>query len=182
MSDDVKNKLLDLFGEELAWISNDGLREKTLSALTKAVEDGGWSADEIVELPFTLLIEGVEITLVDHTRAVTRCARSMALEMLEVYGDRLEINMDHLVAGALLHDCGKFVEYERAKNGYVKSRLGRMLRHPFSGAAIAYEAGLPPEVCHIIATHAKEGDGARATAEAIIVNHVDFANFEPFKL
>jgi putative nucleotidyltransferase with HDIG domain len=119
---------------------------------------------------------------VEHTRAITRCARATAREMKAIYGDRLEINMDHLVAGALLHDCGKFAEYERAKNGYVKSHLGRMLRHPFSGTAIAHAAGLPPEVCHVIATHAKEGEGARATAEAIIVNHVDFANFEPFKL
>jgi putative nucleotidyltransferase with HDIG domain len=182
MSDDVKNKLLDLFGEELGWISDEDLRTKTLNALVDAVEAGGWGPDEIGELPFTLLIEGVEITLVEHTRAITRCARATAMEMLEVYGDRLEIDMDHLVAGALLHDCGKFAEYERAKNGYVKSHLGRMLRHPFSGTAIAFAAGLPPEVCHVIATHAKEGDGVRATAEAIIINHVDFANFEPFKL
>jgi putative nucleotidyltransferase with HDIG domain len=182
MSEDVRNKLTELFGEELGWISDSGLREKTLAALAKAVEAGGWGAGDIEKLPFTLLIEGVEITLVEHTRAITRCARAAALEMLEVYGDRLEINIDQLVAGALLHDCGKFVEYERAKNGYVKSHLGRMLRHPFSGTAIAHAAGLPPEVCHIIAVHAGEGDGARATAEAIIVNHVDFANFEPFKL
>jgi putative nucleotidyltransferase with HDIG domain len=182
MSDDVRNKITELFGEELAWISDEDLRKKTVNALVKAVDTGGWGADDIEKLPFTLLIEGVEITLVEHTTAITRCARAMAQEMKAVYGDRFEINMDHLVAGALLHDCGKFVEYERAKNGYVKSRMGRMLRHPFSGAAIAFEAELPPEVCHVIATHAKEGDGVRATAEAIIVNHVDFANFEPFKL
>jgi putative nucleotidyltransferase with HDIG domain len=182
MSEDVKNKMLDLFGEELAWISDEDLREKTLGALVKAVEAGRWGAGDIEGLPFTLLIEGVEITLIEHTRAITRCSRAMALEMKTVYSDRLEINMDHLVAGALLHDCGKFVEYERAKNGYIKSHLGRMIRHPFSGTAIAHAAGLPPEVCHVIATHAKEGEGARATAEAIIVNHVDFANFETFKL
>jgi len=182
MSDDVRNKLTELFREELGWISDSDLREKTLAALAKAVEAGGWGAGDIEKLPFTLLIEDVEITLVEHTRAITRCARAMALEMKAIYGDRLELNMDHLTAGALLHDCGKFAEYERAKNGYVKSHVGRMLRHPFSGTAIAHGIGLPPEVCHIIATHAKEGEGARATAEAIIVNHVDFANFEPFKL
>lgn len=181
MSEDVRNKLLDLFGEELGWISDSGLREKTLATLVDAVEAGGWGADEIEDLPFTLLIENVEITLVEHTRAITRCAQATAQEMKAVYGNRITINMDHLVAGGLLHDCGKFVEYERAKNGYVKSHLGRMLRHPFSGAAIAHAAGLPPEVCHIVAVHAGEGDGARATVEAIIVNHVDFANFEPFK-
>jgi putative nucleotidyltransferase with HDIG domain len=182
MSDDVRKKITEVFGEELGWISDEDLRTKTLNALFKAVQAGGWGADDIEKLPFTLLIEGVEITLVEHTRAITRCARATAQEMMTIYGKRLEITMDHLVAGALLHDCGKFVEYERAKNGYVKSHLGRMLRHPFSGTAIAHAAGLPPEVCHIIATHAKEGDGARVTAEAIIVNHVDFANFEAFKL
>jgi hypothetical protein len=33
----------------------------------------------------------------------------------------------------------------------------------------------------MIAVHAKEGEGARHTTEAFIINHSDFANFEPLK-
>jgi len=75
------------------------------------------------------------------------------------------------------------VEYRGGLGGKtVKSPTGRMLRHPFAGAALCWEFGLPDEITHIVATHAHEGEGARATAEAIIVHHADFANFEPFKL
>jgi putative nucleotidyltransferase with HDIG domain len=102
--------------------------------------------------------------------------------MAETYGPRLDINRDHLLAGALLHDVGKLLEFREEGGAFVKSELGRMLRHPFSGAALAYELGLPPAVVHVVATHAREGEGARATPEAIIIHHADFMNFEPFKL
>ena len=34
---------------------------------------------------------------------------------------------------------------------------------------------------NIIAYHAKEGDLAKRSVEAIIVHHADFVSFEPFK-
>ncbi len=39
----------------------------------------------------------------------------------------------------------------------------------------------PPEVCHIIAAHAGEGDHVKRTAEAIIVHHADFMTFLSFR-
>ena len=50
------------------------------------------------------------------------------------------------------------------------------------GAAFASQFDIPQEILHIIAAHSKEGDGARRTVEAIIVNHADFINFEALKL
>jgi hypothetical protein len=41
--------------------------------------------------------------------------------------------------------------------------------------------GVPDEICHMIATHSKEGDLGRRTVESIIVHHADFMSFEPFK-
>ena len=69
------------------------------------------------------------------------------------------------------------------KNGeFIKGHLGKMLRHPFSGSSLAYKMGLPSEVCHIIAVHAREGEKNRFLPEAIIVNHADFINFHSLKL
>ena len=63
----------------------------------------------------------------------------------------------------------------------VTSQAGKLVRHPFSGLAIADRFGIPAEVQHIIATHSKEGDLGHRTVEAIIVNHADFVSFDPFK-
>ena len=62
-----------------------------------------------------------------------------------------------------------------------KSQLGKNLRHPFSGCALAVKHGLPVEVAHIIANHAKEGDGTLRSPEGVIVNKCDMLNFEGLK-
>ena len=41
---------------------------------------------------------------------------------------------------------------------------------------------LPDKVVHMIAVHAKEGDGGYRCPEAVLVHHADFMNFEPLKM
>jgi putative nucleotidyltransferase with HDIG domain len=102
--------------------------------------------------------------------------------LLEEYKDRIAINKDQLLSGALLHDVGKLFEYKKEDGKFVKSDEGKLLRHPISGAVFAAKFDIPQKVLHIIAAHSKEGDGARTTVEAIIVNHADFVNFETLKV
>ena len=71
--------------------------------------------------------------------------------------------------------------YEIVDGQLGTSDYGKVVRHPFSGVAIAARFGLPPEVQHIIGTHSKEGDLGKRTVESIIVHHADFVSFEPFK-
>jgi hypothetical protein len=40
---------------------------------------------------------------------------------------------------------------------------------------------VPDQVCHIIATHAAEGDLVKRSTEAYIVHHADFMSYLPFK-
>jgi hypothetical protein len=90
--------------------------------------------------------------------------------------------MDVLIAGAILADVGKLLEYELDKKGKsVQGKYGEYLRHPFSGVSLAEQCGVPAEVCHIIAAHAHEGDLVKRTTEAYIVHHADFMTFLPFK-
>jgi putative nucleotidyltransferase with HDIG domain len=101
--------------------------------------------------------------------------------MQEFLGKALPIDMDVVIAGAILADVGKLLEYEKRGEHVVQSARGELLRHPFTGVALAMECELPDTVCHIIAAHAGEGDVAKRTTEALIVHHADFMSFLPYK-
>jgi putative nucleotidyltransferase with HDIG domain len=166
---------------EISLIRNGDLRKRVTSAWQDAIASGGWAMNDLKRIPFTLLIPDCKVDLVDHTRAVTQTAVAIAETLRANYGRALKIDMDILVAGALLHDVGKMLEYAKQGKGIGKSKMGAMLRHPFSGQALAYNHGLPTEVLHMIAYHSKEGDLGKRITEAIIVHHADFVNFEPLR-
>lgn len=177
----MKAKILSIM-PEFQLFEDPELQEKTIQVWEEAVKKGKWMMDDLLAMPFTLLIEDTRVDIITHTRAVTLCALKIADVLIEEYKDKIKINKDHLLSGALLHDVGKLFEFKRERKRFVKSREGRLLRHPISGAAFASRFGLPAEVLHIIAAHSKEGDGARRTVEAIIVNHADFVNFDTLKV
>jgi putative nucleotidyltransferase with HDIG domain len=177
----MKQELFDLL-PELGEISDYELKEKTIKVWQEAIKRGSWKIKDLPKIPFTLLIENTSVNLIEHTRAVTICCSEIAVALEELYEGRVSINKDFLLAGALLHDVGKLLEYKKEKDTIVKSEEGKLLRHPISGAALAFSLGLPQEVIHIIAAHSKEGDGARRSVEAVIVNHSDFLNFDIFEL
>lgn len=173
----MKSKITELL-PEIKQIKEDNLREQVISTWDDAIKKGGWSYDEIEDIPFTLLIPECKISLLTHTRAVSQTSLVIAKILLNSYKGKVKINPDILLAGAILHDVGKIVEYAKEKGKIVKSKTGKLLRHPFSGSALAYQRGLPDEVVHMIATHAHEGDGGYRSVEAIIVHYADFINFE----
>jgi len=175
----MEDKILKLI-PEFNLIKNEDLRRKTLRVYAKALEKGGWQPEDMDKIPFTLLIKDCPASYLKHVRGVTRVAVGIAGGLKDIYGDLMPVDFDILVSAALLHDVGKLVEYKRDASGStVKAPHGKMLRHPFSGVGLCYDEGIPDEVMHCIAMHSKEGDGGRITTEAIIINHADFANFEP---
>ena len=117
-----------------------------------------------------------------HKRSVAHIARDAGNQMNKFYKDDLPVDMDVLISGAILADVGKLLEYVKDENGKaVQGTYGKYLRHPFSGVSIAEECGIPAEVCHIIATHAGEGNLVKRSTEAYVVHHADFMTFLPFK-
>jgi putative nucleotidyltransferase with HDIG domain len=177
----MREELLRLM-PEFKLIKDAGIREKAISVWTEAMKKGKWTFADLRRMPFTLLIERTQVNIIEHTRAVARCALEIAEVFVKEYEKKIRVNRDYLMAGALLHDVGKLFEYKKAKEKFVKSDEGKLLRHPISGAAFASQYGLPQEVVHIIAAHSKEGDGVRNTVEAVIVNHADFVNFEALEI
>ena len=87
------------------------------------------------------------------------------------------VNVDLVIAGALLHDVGKVLEYAQVDGKTVKSKMAG-LRHPVSGAGLAMKLDLPYELVHIIANHSKEGDFVKKIPEVILIHHVDFVDFD----
>lgn len=159
-------------------ISDSSLLARTVSCWEEAVKKGGWTKDDLYKIPFTLLPAEYKPSIVTHTNGVAESAVATAEVLKRIYGDHIKIDMDILISGAILHDVGKVLEYAEKDGKYRKSELGKLVRHPVSGAALAAEMGLPAEVQHIIATHSYEGDKTPRTVESVLVHHADFANFE----
>ncbi len=168
---------------ELEWISDNSLREKTARTWETALARSVLKADDLEKIPFTLLCgPDLKVSFMAHKRCVVHIARESGEKMNKFFGVELPVNMDVLISGAILADVGKLLEYELDTDGKaVQGKYGQYLRHPFSGVSLAEECGVPPEVCHIIAAHAHEGDLVKRTTEAYIVHHADFMTFLPFK-
>ena len=186
MTATVTREIEQLF-PDLASIGDADLRDRVAAVWDEAITTGcggkGWSVAELRAIPFTLLAGDIDLTFIEHLNSCVKQCIAIEKVLNEVFGDRVPINHDHLVAGALLADVGKPLEFDKDPQGRViKGSFGEMLRHPFSGVALCYKHGIPPEVMHIVATHSHEGDKVQRTIESIIFHHADFVDFDIAKV
>ena len=171
-----------LFSSILERIQDTELRAKVVKAWALACQRGGWeSVDDLRSMPYTLLTDTHGINFIEHTIAVTEGAYGLAKSQEAAYREMpYKIDYDRLLAGGLLHDVGKLLEFERDEQGnFRKSHLGKCARHPISGTALAYELGFSHEVLNTIACHAKEGDGRPQVVETVLIHQADFGTFNP---
>ena len=175
------HEAVDALWPELEWISDQDLRAKVRETWALAFERSPLSPEDLHEIPFTLLVSDCPATFMEHKRAVVHIARRSAEAMQEHLGKALSIDLDTVIAGAILADVGKLLEYDKKDGKAVQSARGKALRHPFTGVALAMMCEVPDAVCHIVATHAGEGEMVRRSTEALIVHHADFMSFLPFK-
>jgi putative nucleotidyltransferase with HDIG domain len=164
-------------------IADTALRDKVAAVWSEAITTGcggkGWTFDELRAVKFTLLAGDIDMTYIDHLRSCALQCMAIADVLEKMFGDIIPINRDHLLAGSLLADVGKPLEFDKDASGEViKGHYGEMLRHPFSGVAMCYKHDLPPEVMHIVATHSHEGDKVQRSIESIIFHHADFVDFD----
>ena len=177
----MKEKVVNIW-PEIDWIKDESLRSKTLAAWVYAIEQSPLKPDDLETIPFSLLIKDCKVSFMNHKRTCVQLAVDIAKKMVDNFGDEIKVDMDIMISGAILIDVGKLLEYEIVDGKLTTSSYGKVVRHPFSGVAIAARFELPPEVQHIIGTHSKEGDLGKRTIESIIVHHADFVSFEPFKV
>jgi hypothetical protein len=178
------NDIAQLF-PDLMQINDASLRDKVAAVWNEALTTGcggkGWTFDELRAIPFTLLAGDIQMTFIDHLNSCCKQCIAIAKVLRECFGTQIPINLDHLIAGSFLADCGKPLEFDKDASGKViKGHFGDMLRHPFSGVAMCYKHNIPAEVMHIVATHSFEGDPPKVTRsiESIIFHHADFVDFD----
>jgi len=127
---------------------------------------------ERVMTPFTVAGQGTAERgdLVTHTFVVVDLCIKVAEDLEKNYGT--PINMDYLIAGALLHDVMKAFEW-RNERGETK-HTGILLDHSMLAVAELYHRGFPEAVIHIIASHFGEaGPTPPRNFEALVLHHVD---------
>ena len=104
---------------------------------------------------------------------MTKIAASIYDDLESMYGMN-GCPRDLVIAGALLHDLGKPMEFMMNEDGSFGYAPGaKIMRHPLSGAILADRHGLGDEIVHIIATHSFEGNASYKTLAAQIVCAAD---------
>ena len=175
-------EIANLFPDIMA-ITNESLRNKVAAVWNESITTGcggkGWTFDEMRQIKFTLLAGDIDMRFVEHLNSCVKQCIAIADVLNSVFGDRVPINRDYLIAGALLADVGKMLEFDKDSEGNViKGTYGEALRHPFSGVGLCFKHDVPPEVMHIVATHSHEGDKVQRSIESIIFHHADFIDFD----
>ena len=163
---------------EVDQISNAALREKTIEAWAYALSRSSFkSIKDIPPAGNPDTNEAKRGDQTDHLRGVTRLAIGIAREMGAAYPE-LQIDMDVIVAGGLVHDVGKAWEFDPVNRRRWKAeqkKFGRpSIRHPAFGAHICLTVGLPEEVAHVAMAHSGEGELLVRSLECMIVHQADY--------
>ena len=163
---------------EITQISDQDLRNQTIEAWAYAIAHSSFSSiHEIPPAGNPGVQEARRGDQTDHLRGVTRLAIAIAKEMQTAYPE-LEIDMDIIVSGGLLHDVGKAWEFDphrRQRWHSQQKRYGRpSIRHPAMGAHICLTVGLPEEIAHIAMAHSGEGELLVRSLECMIVHQADY--------
>src|SRR4029077_8471128 len=87
---------------EIDWIADLQLREQVRQTWIKALERSPLQADDLNQIPFTLLVSNCPISFMEHKRCVVHIARESALAMQAFMGRALPVDIDIVIAGAIL--------------------------------------------------------------------------------
>ena len=177
ITDQLRHQILQEL-PEIAQISAQTLRNQTIEAWAYAIAYSSFSSiHEIPPAGNPGVQEACRGDQTDHLRGVTRLAIAIAQEMQTAYPE-LEIDMDIVVSGGLLHDVGKAWEFDpqrRQRWNEQQKRYGRpSIRHPAMGAHICLTVGLPEEIAHIAMAHSGEGELLVRSLECMIVHQADY--------
>lgn len=161
----TEKELLALF-PEFEWITNQELKEKSIRVWLRACEKSDWK--KLTDIPFSGGFTPDPDNLVYHVRLATDYSYEVAKKSNEM--QKAQVDLDLIVAGALLHDVCKVVEYS-SQGG--KSAWGSEVTHGIYGVCLAQEEGLPLEIIHIIASHTEKLGMPNKSLESIIIHNCD---------
>lgn len=165
-------------------IQDESLRQKCIEVWLEALAVGGWEQKGVLNCPVVVngLNKKAPYNDIDHIRAVTKISIAICDSLEEVHTKAGTIDRDAVIAGALLHDVGNFLEMDIDDNGATFFKpIADLVPHTCSGAFLAQKYDLPMSVVHIILAHSTLfspcGENACKTREAMIVKYADCLSF-----
>ena len=165
--------MFDLTTEEFAGyfpefnqITSEELRSKVVRIWQRAAKESDW--ERIGDIPFSPDYPAQPNTFLQHVKLVTAYSYAVARKNNEL--EEVKVDLDTVIAGALLHDVCKLVEYS-AKGG--RTPWGRHVTHGIYGIALCKEEHVPLEIIHVIASHTAKLSMNNKSREAIIVTKCD---------
>ena len=168
MDQEDRNYIMRLF-PAIPKIRDEEVRDKVMQTWLHAWKRSNFPRIEDLH-QFEPAREYIAYTNLDHTHQVCQACEKMAPIVTEVLS--LELNLDYLLAGAILHDVDKIVIFDAVTGGFTE--MGRQVPHALAGGALARAEGLPEEVAHIIEAHSiKYSSHPPRSLEALVVRHAD---------
>ena len=149
-------EIADLF-PSLMEIKDESLREKVAAVWNEAITTGcggkGWTFDELRAVKFTLLAGDIDMTFVEHLNSCARQCIAIADVLESSFRCGIPIQRDHLVAGALLADVGKPLEYQQGRlwqrrSGKIWSAITSSIQRRRAGPQAWYSRRSPAHHRH----------------------------------
>lgn len=147
-------------------IGDDALREETLTIWQEACAQADW--ERLEDIPFGPGLDPARFGFLHHVALVTQYSYEVACAYNRM--EEVQLNLDYVTVGALLHDVCKIVEYS-ASGG--RTEWGKMVSHAIYGVAACRQHHLPIEIIHIVASHTAKLSMPNKSPEAIIVSKCD---------
>ncbi len=148
-------------------IEDAGVRNGVIRAWFIAWKESSFKTLE--EAPFGM--DAPFDSLVKHSSAAASGAYAMGKQLQEEYG--VKLNLDYVIAGALLHDLDKIISYERKGDKVQQSALGAQIVHGAYGGHIALLAGLPMEIAYIIMAHSPSVNVELRSPEGQLISYAE---------
>ncbi len=159
---------------EIEMIKDKELAQKVVEIWAEVWHESDWA--RIEDAPKNPA-KDADLKLVPHIRGTTRLAIAMAESVREFHGQ--SVNMDVLIAGAVLHDVSKLLEYGPAGGVAAKTRFSKLLPHGVYSGYKMLEKDLPMDLVHLVVAHSGNATSTvPITLEAIIVRNVDHSDSE----
>jgi putative nucleotidyltransferase with HDIG domain len=157
---------------EIKEIVNLEVRQKVINCWLIALQDSQWKSIEA--MPW---IPGLAeyITNVQHTVGAARIGMAIVktINASQDVAPGASIDLDTVIAGCILHDVGKLLEYTGPENhDGEKTPLGKRMLHHILGAHLAIRVGLSAEIVHCVEAH-REPESYERSLEAQIVGWAD---------
>ena len=90
---------IDELFPEINQINDPTLRDKVIAVWGESITRGGWTPEELKTIPFTLLAGKINMYFVEHVRSCAQMCLEIEKVLKRIWGDRLPVHHDHLLAG-----------------------------------------------------------------------------------